>query len=324
MSETWSISSQTNIFRAACLALCTDMEYSDAQCMHAHSTPFLTQIERIKSEKAVLDIQKQDAASIPLEEESVINVLKPERVYIPLGEKELQTLKHNSISQKDESHQKSHKKKFKRHFDTKSGPLTEAITAENQYERLAEVITPLCKMQYHKQLRHKHNRMSETMRIISRRLKDVHAPFQRNKEGHPCPLEHVRPSGELCQKKCEFCFFSRTIKHPKDTECVTTIPTSKPITVPSSSYLYRLRYNRYKFWAVTSLEFLRQSADHPGNMEDQQRINCKSMLASTTSCTVVTYMYHITHSGSDTPPEVSPILYCAQPFSCPINYIYLQ
>ena len=33
-------------------------------------------------------------------------------------------------------------------------------------------------------------------------------------------------------------------------ECVTTIPTSKPVTVPSSSCLYRLKYNRYKFWAL--------------------------------------------------------------------------
>ena len=33
-------------------------------------------------------------------------------------------------------------------------------------------------------------------------------------------------------------------------QCVTTTPTSKPVTVPSSSCLYRLRYNRYKFWEV--------------------------------------------------------------------------
>ena len=33
-------------------------------------------------------------------------------------------------------------------------------------------------------------------------------------------------------------------------ECVTTSPTSKPVILPSNSCLYRLRYYRYKFWAV--------------------------------------------------------------------------
>lgn len=106
------------------------------------------------------------------------------------------------LSQSDHEYNRVLKKKNLRTLV----PLPYAITAENRFDILNQIVIPYYKTPYHFQLKRKLQQNMEILRRFGNKLHEMDGPVRINRGGLPCPLEPVRASPliEQYRNKDEF------------------------------------------------------------------------------------------------------------------------
>lgn len=184
---------------------------------------------------------------------------------IPLTEQELLNLAGDRLSLNDVTEAKPQQKKKTPSLKEKvkpevSPPITKPITSEDQYERLAQAVTPLYQVPYSKQLKIKERNVYEILKTLTRRLTDVQAPFQKVSGRLPCPVEPVRPSPEIIgyRNKDEFSVHFGVDSNPKTIGFFVGKPADPLMTCVPPTYLINTKES-HKLIAQRFQTFIRQS-----------------------------------------------------------------
>ncbi|KAK7087034.1 tRNA (uracil(54)-C(5))-methyltransferase -B [Halocaridina rubra] len=139
-------------------------------------------------------------------------------------------------------------------------PLTEPITAETQYERLAQVVTPLYQASYTTQLKMKTTKALEVLKTLSRRMTENRCLFEKDKKGLACHLEPVRPSPDILayRNKDEFGIHYGVDGNPKTVGFFVGKPTDPLMTCVPATHLINVKES-HKLIAQRFQTFIRQS-----------------------------------------------------------------
>ncbi|XP_066973393.1 tRNA (uracil-5-)-methyltransferase homolog B-like [Macrobrachium rosenbergii] len=183
----------------------------------------------------------------------------------PLTEEELKRLsrggpEHESVKEKAQPKNK-HESLQEKVSPTLNRPMSEPVTAENQYERLAQVVTPLYQVPYGQQLKMKQGKVNEIMKALGEKLKSINAPITRLKKGLPCPVEPIRPSPDVIayRNKDEFGVHIGVDGNPKTVGFYVGKPVDPLMTCVPSTYLINMKES-HKDISKKFQTFIRQSS----------------------------------------------------------------
>lgn len=228
-------------------------------------------------------------------------------VALPLSEETLQALAKQTTNQNERPPPPKAKSKTTSLKQLSvTGPLTAPITETNQHEKLAQVVTPLYQIPYHKQLNIKAQEMRQALKVLNRRLTDVRAPLQKTFQGLPCPLESVRPSPEVLayRNKDEFGIHFGVDGNPKTVGFFVGRPTDPLMTCVPATFLINMR-DSHKQIAESFQKFIRQSSHEACHRFDTGGVWRNLVVRSTQSGEkMATVIIHPQQLGEDGVQEI--------------------
>ncbi|XP_069970010.1 tRNA (uracil-5-)-methyltransferase homolog B-like [Penaeus vannamei] len=252
-------------------------------------------------------------------------------VVLPLSEETLQTLAKQTTTQNERPPPPKVKSKptpLKQLIVT--GSLTEPITETNQHEKLAQAVTPLYQISYHKQLNLKAQEMKQALKVLKRRLTDVRAPLHQTFQGLPCHFEPVRPSPEVLayRNKDEFGIHFGVDGNPKTVGFFVGRPTDPLMTCVPPTFLINMR-DSHKQIAESFQNFIRQSSHEACHRFDTGGVWRNLVVRSTQSGEkMATVIVHPQQLGEDGIQEIMEDLrkyyFEGEGSECELDSLYLQ
>lgn len=263
------------------------------------------------------------------------------RVALPLSEKELQAIAQEQLV-KDEVPETPKKRRPTRISALKDEPEKEKkgkpkkkeppqpVTEENQFQRLAETVTPLCEVPYVKQLKIKERYCRSVLQQLGQELNKVRAPLERTANKLPCVLEPIRHSPELVayRNKDEFGVYSGVDGNPKTVGFFIGRPRESNLVCVPPSRLINVKES-HKLVAESFQSFIRQSP-HEACHNFQRGGLWRSMVVRSTTAgermaAVIIHPHNLTEEGiQEVMEELRTYFFEGEGAECELDSLYLQ
>lgn len=259
------------------------------------------------------------------------------RVAIPLSEEDLLLTKENLEKREIlDGNKISHSRKAKlksiilNEKAKETLPPPPPVTEDNQFQRLAETVTPLCEVPYFKQLKIKERQCKNVLKELGKRLHTAGTPLERSSKQLPLILEPTRPSPELIayRNKDEFGIHFGVDGNPKTVGFFIGKPLDAGMVCVPPTYLINVKQT-HKEVAQSFQNFIRQSPHETCHRFDRggtwRNLVVRSTATGEKMASVIIHPQQLPEEGiQEIMEDLRKYFFDGEGSECELDSLYLQ